>query len=115
MSGQDDYTYFIGNDTAASANTSDITWGTITISGSGEPERDENMRCLFRITVVNPKMEIVYESLLVIAKDRETALLRVDLPSGVRTNPDDYDILVEHVGDVRAKEEVKKVKVVTED
>lgn len=106
-----DYTYYVDSVSTDTATT----WGTLTISGSQEPERDKNMRSLFRITVVNPKTEKIFPETKVIARDRESALLRADLPGEVRANPDKYDILVEHVGDVRAKKDVQKVKVVKEE
>jgi len=116
--------YIQGNDVSTDTATnwygyvpveSALTWGVLTISGSQEPEREKNMRSLFRITVVNPKTEKIFPETKVIARDRESALLRADLPGEVRANPDKYDILVEHVGDVRAKKDVQKVKVVKEE
>jgi len=81
-----------------------------------KPERKKNMdRCLFRITVVNPKTATVGDSLLVIAKDESEALLKADIPANVRANADDYDFCIEEVGSVRAKRETQKVKVVKDD
>lgn len=87
----------------------------VTISGLGEPERDKNMRRLYRITVVNPKTEKITGPVLVVAKDEPGALLKADLPQEVRANSDKYDICIEIVGDVRAKKETQKVKVVEGD
>lgn len=137
MSGQDDYTN--GNDTWSTAieTTSGTTWGgwAPTVPVQGLPpgavvtgievngvdigdmfqKKEENMRSLFRITVVNPKTEVIEEALVVIAKDREGALLKAGFRAAIRTNSDQYDFLVEHVGDVRAKKEVGRVKIVKED
>ena len=46
---------------------------------------------------------------------KEGALLRADLCPEVRANPDDFDIIVDRLGDVRAKKDVQKVKVVKDD
>ena len=78
-------------------------------------KKEENMRGLYRITVVNPKTEGITEYLPVVARDRGNAILKTNLPETIRQNIDDFDILVEHVGDVRAKKDVQKVRVVKED
>jgi hypothetical protein len=75
-------------------------------------EKEENMRSLFRITVVEPKTEQAFDCGLVVAKDRENALLKAGLSGAILANPDDYDIIVEHVGDVRAKKDIQEVRVV---
>ena len=103
-----DVTYFV--DTAA--NETVTTWGTLTISGE---RRDENMRGLYRIIVVDPKSEEIVGPIFVIAKDESGALLKADLPQGIRSYSDHYDFIVDRLGDVRAKKDVQKVKVVKED
>ncbi|KKL70369.1 hypothetical protein LCGC14_2105590 [marine sediment metagenome] len=72
------------------------------------------MRTLYRITPVNPKTDKVFPSELVIADDESQALLKANLPDGVRANPEKFDILVETVGSVRSKKEVQRVKMVKE-
>jgi len=113
-----------GNDTAdttfggyiaTAPNNEPVLWNTLTISGSGEPERDKNMRRLYRITVVNPKTEEITGPFLVVAKGESGALLKANFSQEVRTNSDKYDICVEIVGDVRAKKETQKVKVIEGD
>lgn len=106
MSGQNDCTLYYNTTNDAT------TWNTLTIGGSQEPERDKNMRSLYRITVVNPKTEEIYDPVLVVAKSREGALLGADLTDEIRGNSEAFDILVEVVGDVRAKKETQKVQVV---
>ena len=97
----------------------------------GEKPERRNVRYLFRITIVNPKtggivlssssqsespslIDLV-QSLHVIAKDRAEALLKADIPANVRANADDYDFLIEQVGEVRPKRETQKVKVVKDE
>lgn len=92
------------------ANEVTTTYGTYV----GKPERSENMRALYRIYAVNPKTEAIHGPYLVIAKDESGALLKAGLPSDSRTNPEDYDFIVDRLGDVRAKKDVQKVKMVKE-
>lgn len=73
------------------------------------------MRYLYRVTVVDPKKEQVILEVKVVAEDEKQVLLKAELPSDVRSKPDKYDILIEEVGEVRAKKEVQKVKISKED
>lgn len=86
-----------------------------TYYGFGDKPERSNMRALYRIIVVNPKTEAISGPYFVVAKDESGALLKADLPQNVRANSEDYDILIECVGGVRAKKDVQKVKVVKED
>lgn len=78
-------------------------------------KKEENMRGLYEIHAVNPKTEEIIGPILVVAKDEQGAILKADLPQEVRSNSEQYDILIECVGDVRVKKDVQKVEVVKED
>jgi hypothetical protein len=73
------------------------------------------VRYLFQVWIVDPKLEGVLNVLTVVAKDRSEALLKAPIPADVRANADDYDFLIEQVGEVRPKRETQKVKVVKDD
>jgi len=100
---------------ATAPNNEPVLWNTLTISGSGEPERDKNMRRLYRITVVNPKTEEVGDPVLIIAKDEPAAMVKAAVLGAIKGKVENYDICIEIVGDVRAKKETQKVKVVEGD
>lgn len=122
-----DSNLYIAGDSLTSPN-----WGTLTIGAADhsneicetvvsygsyvdKPKERSNMRALYRIIVVNPKTEEVREPIMVIAKDEAAAKMKALLKQCFSGNIDDYDILAECVGDVRAKKDVQKVKVVKED
>jgi len=76
-----------------------------------------NMRKLYQIIVVDPATEEIMpigDEVVpsIIAKNREQALLKVGLPPVAIANIDDFDIICVELGDVRAKKEAAKVKVV---
>ena len=73
------------------------------------------MRYLYRINVVDPKTEAVILMANAVAETEQNALLKAKLPDNVREAPDKYDILIERVGQVRAKRETQTVKVVTQE
>jgi len=100
---------------ATTPNNEPVLWNTITIGGSSEPERDKNMRRLYRITVVNPKTEEVFDPALIIAKDEQAAMVKAALKGTISGRIEDFDFCIEIVGDVRAKKETQKVKVVEGD
>lgn len=77
--------------------------------------RDENMRGLYRIIVVNPKTEEIGDPVMVIAKDEGAAMIKAALKGAIKGKVEDYDILVDRLGDVRAKKETQKVKVIKEE
>ena len=79
-----------------------------------EMREEQPMRNLFQVVIVNPKTEKVITSQLIVAKDRESALLKV-AKQGIEINPEEFDIIVQFLGNVRARKEVQEVKVVEEE
>ena len=73
------------------------------------------MRLLLEIIVVDPTTEAIVFETKVVAKDREQALLKANLPEVVRKNADAYDIITNSLGSVRAKKETQKVTVVKDE
>lgn len=73
------------------------------------------VRYLFRITVVNPKTDMIVWEGKVVATSKADAGMKADLPAEVRKNVDAYDILTEQVpGEIRAKRETQKVVIAKE-
>lgn len=100
------------HDTATTAYDLAIT-GTSDVSGYVmDQERRNNMRGLYRITVVNPKTEEIGEPLMVIAKDEAGAMVKAALQGAIKGKVEDYDIIVDRLGDVRAKKDVQRVRMV---
>lgn len=80
-----------------------------------KPER-KNMRYLFRITVVDPKTEEIEDGpMFVVAKDRSEVMLKAPIAQGLRDRADDYDFIIEQVGEVRPKRETQKVTIAKEE
>jgi hypothetical protein len=75
-------------------------------------EEAKGMRHLYRITVVDPKTEDIEFEGRVIAETEGQALMKAKLSDAVRSKPENYDILVECVGSIRAKKDIQKVKIV---
>jgi hypothetical protein len=74
------------------------------------------MRGLYQVTVVDPERDMIWDSMQVIAKSEGGAKLKaLRVLDGLDDrDPDDLDIIVVRLGDVRAKREVQEVKVVTD-
>jgi hypothetical protein len=76
----------------------------------GEQAQQETppMRGLFEVYLVKPETDTVFRA-YVVARDEATARLKAwqETAKQVDANPDDVDILVRRIGDVRAKREGK--------
>lgn len=78
-------------------------------------EKEKNMRYLYHVYVVDPKAGALVHDRIVVAKDQAQAMLKAGFLDKIRDNLEDYDIIIKVIGEVRAKKETQKVKVVTED
>lgn len=80
------------------------------------PQEKENpkMRGLFDVYIVDPEIDDVAWSKCIIAKDEQSAKLKVVSSATLTKDIDDYDIIVVKLGNVRPKKEVQEVKVVKE-
>ena len=113
---ENDYIHFTVDSTsndATDCSSTSIDWGawpsagtTITkfmYGGAEYVNKEENMRGLYRIIVVNPKTEDIGQPILVIAQNETNATVKAALRGVIRGKVEDYDILVDRLGDVRAK------------
>ena len=104
-------------DTYRYATTPD-SWvhGKFTIAASQATDtykgEQKQMRHLYEIHVVEPQKGVVVKTELVVAETEDSAKLKVARMLPAELDLDDFDILVNELGDVRAKKTVKEVKVV---
>lgn len=76
-----------------------------------ENKKEEPMRGLYHVYVVDPESAEIVQDFVTVAKDADAARLKAakKLPDDV--DLDDYDLIVDHVGAVRAKRQVQEVKI----
>lgn len=72
------------------------------------------MRGLFEVFIVDPNTDTIVLERRVVSTDENKARLKALLESRIilENGVDDYDIIVRRIGDVRAKKEVREVRVV---
>lgn len=76
-------------------------------------EEKQPMRGLFEVFIVDPETETIIFNGCIVATDEGTARLKAALsPALDRDKVDDYDFIVRRLGDVRAKRQVREVRVV---
>lgn len=78
-----------------------------------EVQRKENdMRGLFEVFIVDPKADSIVFSIKLVAKDKASAELKAVAKWTFSGDVDDFDIVTVRLGDIRPKKETQKVQVV---
>lgn len=79
------------------------------------PEEVKAMRGLYQVWVVDPESDVIMlNGKPVVAKSEQSARIKAVRLAGPDIDPDEVDIIVVRLGDVRAKREVQEVKVITD-
>ena len=76
-----------------------------------EKERKIDMRYLYEVFIIDPEEDNVLFRGHVIAKDRNGAERKVVAGTELEGDLDDYDFIVNKLGEVRPKKEVQEVKI----
>jgi hypothetical protein len=78
-------------------------------------EQKTTMRGLFQAYIIDSADdEVICQSKPFVAKDEENARLKAVQQAELPGDLDDYDIIIERLGDVRAKQKIQEVRVVKE-
>lgn len=72
----------------------------------------KNMRKLYEVYVIDPEDDSILVREVLVARDKESAKLKVVQRVVFPRDLDEFDFIVVALGDVRAKKEVQEVKVV---